>query len=347
MILQKKQPVRVYQVAMELLTKTTESPFIAILILTKELGAINEEDVRTKLFPNLPLRACYNLSNRLKQQDYFVKYEESYFELTQKGVDSAADKSMWVGEKGIYNVYMTSSPFLQQKIIGIEPVKNNAEDDRKQKPKSVPNELSNYENDLLTLKNKDYRIEKIDDKCFKLNDEDWTLALSAQPKQKAILSIKGNNSIGFQQEMPFEFDVLQNIVLQYAFENAFEGGLILEKFNSNNTSFVRNYDIEKPMIRYEDEAIVFEKTALNNIKCRPATREDAQLWYTHLLKNNIKNYFLLESAFDSHSLAHAEMFKPHFNLTALKRNMLINELSKYKTYFYQRAKLETINFLNF
>jgi predicted transcriptional regulator len=407
--LQKKQIVKVHQVAMELLTKTKESPFIAILILAKELGgSINPEILRSELFPNLPLAACRNLLVRLELQGYFKQQEdkeggiyvtemgkrdnivETYirnfeqpiiatelnrfnrqitieqfqdwinrnlqsglfqnvqpsqegFWLTQKGQESAADKSMWVGEKGIYNVYSTETPFSEQRIIGIEPVKNKTIDDRDQKPQRVSNELSSYENQEIYLKGTEYRIEKIEDKCFQLQDENWGLKLSAVPKQKANLSIKGKDITEFSQEMTFDFEALQSDILTEEFALSYKDGYVLSAFDTQNTNFVREIKIEKPVWRSE----VFEPTNLKNIKHRPATEQDAQNWYLHLLTNNIQKYFLSDSEFDNHSNAHTQLFQPHFNLTAKKRTELIKELSLNKGTFYQRVKLETINYLNF
>ena len=104
MVLQKKQPVNVHQIAMELQTKIKDSPFIAVLILAKELkeseasNTIDSDALKAHLFPNLPSLVCENLLIRLATQGYLVKKQFS-FELTQKGDESAADKSMWVDRK--------------------------------------------------------------------------------------------------------------------------------------------------------------------------------------------------------------------------------------------------------
>jgi hypothetical protein len=105
--------------------------------------------------------------------------------------------------------------------------------------------------------------------------------------------------------------------------------------------------VEAPTLIVSDVEVVFEKTTLKDINHRPATEQDAQNWYLHLLTNNIQKYFLSNSDFDNHSLAHTQLFQPHFNLAAKKRSELIKELSKEKGTFYQRAKLETIDYLNF
>jgi hypothetical protein len=340
-ILQKKETVNVFQVAMELLTKTKDSPFIAILMLAKELGgSINPERLREKLFPNIPLAACRNLLVRLELQEYFEEYDDD-FELTDKGQESASDKSMWIGEKGIYNVYTTETPFSEQRIIGIEPVKNKTIDDRDQKPQKVPFELSNFENQEICLKETVYRIEKIDNKCFMLPDENGILKLSAEPKQKAMLSIKGREIKEFGEEMAFDFEALQSDILSKKFGHLYKEGYVLVAFNIQNTNFLREIKIEKPVLMNE----VFEPTYFKDIKHRPATEQDAQNWYLHLLTNSIQKYFISDSDFDNHSLAHTQLFQPHFNLAAKKRNELIVDLAKEKSSFYQRAKLETIDYL--
>jgi len=153
-ILQKREQVEIYQVKLALREKTKQNPFIAVLILAREQSEITAELLKEYLLPTLPIRACNNLLIRLTQQGYLEKkhrqtfsgnnwLEQSYLEahsndddydnlpfvLTGLGDQSAIDKSFWVGEKGIYNVYVSHSNLLNQQIIKIEKIQR-GEDDR-------------------------------------------------------------------------------------------------------------------------------------------------------------------------------------------------------------------------
>lgn len=348
MILQKKQPVYVHQMAMELLTKTKESPFIAILILAKELeesnqaNTIDSDALKAHLFPNLPSLVCENLLIKLELQGYLVKKQFS-FELTLKGNESAGDKSMWIGEKGIYNVYTTKTPFTEQTIIAIEWVNNNAADTRYLKMQTISKQLAYYQNKEINLKNTFYRIEKMDTQCFELPVENWILQLKAQPKQQVELSIKTEKLAAFKEEMSFDFDDLRDSLLIEKFEENYVENNILVPFDAENLNFVRDIDLEKPVFSNE----VFDKMQLKDIIHRPQTEQDAVVWYTYLLSQNIENYFLSDNEFNVFSAEYAQKFKRHFDLYTIERSELIEALKDNKETFYLRAKLETIDFLNY
>lgn len=132
--LRKNEQIEIYQIELALKEKTKRSPFIAVLILAKEQSNITAESLQQNLLPPLPLRACENLLQRLLQQRY-LKYDEDkedYFAvtytLTDIGKQSATDKSFWVGEKGVYNVYISHSKLLTQQIILIEKVERSEND---------------------------------------------------------------------------------------------------------------------------------------------------------------------------------------------------------------------------
>ncbi len=345
--LTKKQTVQVFQVAMELLTKTKQSPFIALLIRAKELDDENyctsAASIREYLLPNLPERACYNLLNRLATEGYLEKRADENFEITEKGIASAEDNSIWEGEKGIYNVYITQSNLLEQKIIAIVATdRQNDTQEKSKTDKGTPKFIQDFQNTVMQLKNTEQRIEKIENKCFQLPDEVWDMELTSSVKKETVLYLKSKYN-SFQKEMSFTAEDLESHFLAAQFGENYKNNHVSVNFDANNLLFVRDAFITKPNISGEE----FEDTTLKNIKYRPATKNDATQWYEALLTDNIDRYFMNDASFEAHSSEHAKLFEAHFKLKTIKKQEIIKIMQREKSNFYCIAKLETIDFLSF
>lgn len=342
--MQKNQQVKVHQVAMELLKRKHGSPFVAILMLASELEnkghSITAASLRKYLFPLLPERACYNLLKKLAAQGYLEGYEHS-FGLTERGYESAEDRSIWEGEKGIYNVYTTKSSFTDREIIFIEPIERNAEDNRDGGTVRVPYDVSKYEGETIIINGQEYLIERIDNKCFRLKDETWTLKISVE-KGNAILSAR-NGQREFLQELSIPGSDIVSEVLGNHFGSRYNEGYVFVSFDPADTSFIRSVKVKEPFFNEE----TFDPCTFDNIKHRPATLPDAERWYRYLLINNIDNYFLSDEAFEDYSKEYSKNFDQLFPLQTLTRKDLVKELSCNKEQFYNRAKLETIDYLSY
>ncbi len=201
--LRKNEQVEIYQVELALKEKTKQSPFIAVLILAKEQGEITAKTLKDYLLPALPIRACNNLLIRLTHQGYLEKkrqqnfrnniweedendYNDSIFTLTELGEQSAVDKSFWVGEKGVYNIYISHSNLLNQQIIKIEKVDRSEDDRNGNRITRTPHFILQYHNQILNLNKKEIRIEEIEDKCFQLKSLDCTLEIEAKENDVLI-----------------------------------------------------------------------------------------------------------------------------------------------------------------
>ena len=149
--LKQNTEIEIYQVELAFKVKTNQSPFIPILILAQELlddedYYIDSEILQEKLLPALPLRACENLLERLTLQGYFDEIwddDDKFlgYELTEQGNESAKDESFWIGEKGVYNVFVSKSKLIQQGIIKTEKV-DRAENDKDSRTATLPREIS-------------------------------------------------------------------------------------------------------------------------------------------------------------------------------------------------------------
>ena len=150
--IKKSESIELYQLKLTLKEKVKQNPFIAVLMLAQELfdnesEYINSEILREKLLPVFPLKSCQNLLKRLSYEGYFdevwdyngeliklpkedfLKSDYKSFQqksdfvgfvLTELGEQSAEEKSYWIGENGIYNVYVSQSNLMSQRIIKIE-----------------------------------------------------------------------------------------------------------------------------------------------------------------------------------------------------------------------------------
>jgi hypothetical protein len=357
-ILQKKQAVEVYQVAMDLLVQNTQHPFIAILILAGELAAkghyyITPLHLKQYLFDSLPERACLNLLNRIEKENYLIQNHsiKDAFELTNSGKACIASKSIWVGEKGIYNLYITESPFVTQRIVAVTRVNSrDVQNDRKtqvtfsnalQYLESKNIQIKSVDNDSNTYKNETYYIKSIGQNYFKLPDESWNLKYVAKPNAAVELQLTFANN-KYERSLPKTDTNLLDELLTHQFNVDYDAPCILTTFDELRLEFARTVQITD----FKISGALFEPIRLQNIPHRPKTFAEAQKWYFQILKNSISKYYT-DEMFKIESERCKELFKPYFNLPLLLRQDLIKTLSNPKNDFYLKAKLETIDFLNY
>lgn len=350
--LRKPEQVEIYQVELALKEKTKQSPFIAVLILTQELWENNKyyidaEALQEKLLTALPMRACENLLERLTVQGYFEKiWEDDDFhgyKLTELGEQSAIDESFWVGEKGIYNVYVSRSELLNQKIIRIEKVERSEDDRSGNKITRTPHFISQYHNQILNLNKKEIRIEEIEDKCFQLKPLECSLEIEAK-EDDALIRIKEKQTL-FQSSYEINENELKEELLSNTneFEYDVNKRVVLSDFNPDNLSFNRKIKLRNPYFRDN----WFDTVEIENVAFIPSDKQNAELWLNELLFKGIDKYFLDEKSFDEFVKEKAKPILAHYSLELPTRKKLIEILSQKENSFYQVAKLETIDYLNY
>jgi hypothetical protein len=228
--LKQNTEVEIYQVELALKVKTKQSPFIPILILAQEQEEISAEILHENLLTELPLRACENLLKRLEQQGYLQKEQSNMFDyrqtyqdafanylLTDFGQRSATDKSFWIGEKGVYNVFVLKSNLVEQRIIRTEKVER-AEDNRNTNILRTPNEIRQYENQIITINKTEVLIEDVEEKCFQLKPANCILEIQAKGNE-TVLKLSKENQLLFQTDIEIEEDLIEEIARLYGFEN--------------------------------------------------------------------------------------------------------------------------------
>jgi hypothetical protein len=364
--LKKTELIEIYQVQLTLKEKTKQSPFIAVLILAREQGEITAKTLKDYLLPTLPIRACNNLLIRLTQQGYLKKklqgnfrnniwgnsfydeedendYNGSVFTLTELGEQSAIDKSFWVGEKGIYNVYISHSNLLNQKIIKIEKIDRSEDDRNGYRITRTPHFISQYHNQILNLNKKEIGIEEIEDKCFQLNSLECSLGIESK-QDDSLIRIKEKQTL-FESSFEINENELKEELLTNTIELEYDANkkVVLSEFNQDNVSFNRKIEVEKPHFR----GIKFNPVEIENVTFIPSDELNAELWLNEILFKGIDKYFLDEKTFNEFTSNMAKPILEHYNLKIPTRKELIQIFSKKQNSFYQTAKLETIDYLNY
>lgn len=354
--LKRNEDIEIFQVELALKAKTKQSPFISILILVQEQELISAETLQENLLTSLPVRACENLLKRLEQQGYLQKEESNMFGyrqtyqdsfanylLTDFGQQSATDKSFWIGEKGVYNVFVSKSNLIEQQIIRTEKVER-AEDNRNTNIIRTPNEIRQYENQILSINKTEVLIEDVEEKCFQLKSANGILEIQSK-EHETVLKLNTNNQTLFQTDIDIEENILQEELLSTCGEFNYDEDkkAILTEFSNDNLSFNRKVKIGKPIFQRNQ----FNQVELENITHIPSDKENADLWYWELLYKNLNDYFLDENSFKEFATELALSIQLHFKMKIPKRNELSEILSQRDDAFYQIAKLETIDYLNY
>jgi hypothetical protein len=341
--LRKNEQIEIYQIELALKEKTKRSPFIAVLILAKEQSNITAESLQQNLLPPLPLRACENLLQRLSQQGY-LKERCSSYTLTDIGKQSATDKSFWVGEKGVYNVYIGHSKLLTQKIIQIEKVKRSGNGRNGSQVSDTPCFISEYKNKVLKINEKEIRIEDIEKKCFRLKPQECFFEIEAKDDASLLKILKEKQTL-FETSFDTNETDLKEELLQSSKEFNYDKDkqAILSEFNPENISFQRKVEIKKTVFKSNR----FNPIEIDNVSFIPSDKWNADRWYEELLFKNTNKYFLDESSYKEFADEMANPILQHYKITIPERSKLIEMYSKRENAFYQTAKLETIDYLNY
>lgn len=354
--LKRQEEVEIFQVELSLKVKTKQSPFIAVLILAQEQEEISAQTLQENLLTSLPVRACENLLQRLEQQGYLQKrqrntfgYRQTYrdaienYSLTELGEQSAVDKSFWIGEKGVYNVYVSKSNLIQQRIVRTEKVER-AEDNRNTNIQWTPSEIRQYEKQILSINKSEVLLEDVEEKCFQMKPANCVLEIQAKVNE-GTLKLTKDNQLLYQTELELNESVLQEqlLITSSEFEYHQDSKAILAEFSKDNLSFRRKVKIGKPIFN----RVPFNSVELENISHIPSDKQNADLWYLELLYKNTDRYFLDENSFADFASETARPIQQFYKIKIPKRKELIEIFAEREDAFYQTAKLETIDYLTF
>ena len=119
------------------------------------------------------------------------------------------------------------------------------------------------------------------------------------------------------------------------------GACIIQQFR---LSFFRTVKLNKPVFKNHR----FDTVSIEQVLSLPINQNEAIKWYWSLLVNNIHSYFLSDEEFYVFSKQILEPFSQHYpNIKAPSRQKCIQYLEDKPNIFYQTAKIETIDYLNY
>lgn len=342
MKLQRTEQLDVFQLSLTLKRKTKSSPFIAILMLAQEQDGVSPISLQQNLLKPLPLKSCANLLDLLAKQGYLeTNYGDEFF-LTDFGEKSAVDKSFWIEEKGMYNVYITNSSIIPQDIVKIEPV-------LKEKGKgsilNVPSNIMQSLGQQLTIKGKEIMIEDFEEICLNKGKEGYILEIIAKDTASTLSLFDKNSKDIYQTDLEITKSELTDQLLSNSIGVTYSSNkkAVLVKFNKDNVSFLRKVKISNPLY----SSISFEPIELEAIAHIPINQENAYSWYLELLYKNCSKYLFDEETFNQFTAENAKLIKAHYEIEMPTRSELIQIFLKREDAFYQIAKLETPNILTY
>jgi hypothetical protein len=369
------QKVEVYQVAMTLNVQDLKSPFIGILTgiqeILDEVGNI-EMEVLTRLLQQnllypLPLPLCRNLIQRLVRESYLQIKEmyiydrwghphspEDYIQITPKGYKVVAEKHFWQPEKGIYNLYFANLIYDKPELVFIEPVQNKEDRQQYNKPYNkssarMPYCIAELQGFVRTLNEINYRFEEIDNLYIKLDlDESWDLSILAEANNDfSLLSLKKNAQKKYELKLPsYSLAIIKGVLIDADCDSLSDDSYIDSEertlgwdFEADDTRLIRDFKIDTPYFR----DVAFDAITLHNVHTQPINEIEAVKWYQQLLIDDLKDYFMSDTDFDAYAEQIRKKFYIYPQLAAISRKAL----AQICTDFYQRAKLETIDYLSY
>jgi len=367
MKLKKNIKINIYEVIADYKVKTENSPFIAILQFAEENGGkVDSYTLQSGLLAPLSEKACGNLLKRLAKMGYFEKIKtigkidlsslnmgtrrtqtviqptsKDFYRLTELGYESAQKNEFYEQRNGLLKLYVAEGfNFIEQKIVKIKEY--NYDPDKHKLPNNMVSNLEKLQDsqNIIKLKNDSFILDKFEPKCKILDNETEQLTLNAN-KDNSIIKI-----LDFEDIENYTKQDIVELLLKNKYKNNYlpDYQILKVDFDENNLQFQRNIEIDKPQIN----TTIFNSITIPNIKVSPKIYNDAELWHSALLKQQINKYFLSDKEFVEFSNKIADKFELYAsqlqNITT--RDEFANKLND-KTDFYKKAKLETINYLSY
>jgi len=375
--------INIYEVIADYKVKIENAPFIAILKFAEEKGGvITPELLQKELLNPLSTKACENLLKRLINLNYIEllkhsdiddsilsiqekaekriqealrelnqieveheTFQQNYvadqYKLTNLGYISAQKEEFYDERNGLLKLYVAEeNEFIEQRIVKIEEF--NRDFDENTKIQDLNYELKSLLGNkvVVNLKNNKFILDKFEPKCKILKQEKHQLNFSTN---KEGVTIKMMN---FEIHGDYTEQEVKNIILENEFSHDYDSNTNILKiyFDKNKLELQRNELISQPIV----SETKFKEVEIKNIKVSPHDIEDARKWHLELLKNQINSYVFTEKEFveiANNTADKFELFKGKLN-NSISRKQFITELDNTKD-FYTKAKLETIDFLNY
>ena len=339
MILTKDISINKYRVLADYKVKVAKSPFMSVLQLAQEEdGMLNSEVLYEKLMKPLALKACENLLERLSLMGYFDEIND-FYQLTDFGLHSIDNQDFYDKRNGLLEIWVAESNRFTQKIVKIEELKY--DDDKKSKTQDIDYKLESLVNfkNVVQLNNGAFTLDKIEEQIKFLEEGEERLAIVLEETNYKI------ELANFSQYIKEEKQKVIASILESEYGNNYlsKEHIVLTDFKNNDLSLVRDHKIESPI--YEETS--FNAITIPNIIVSPKNREEAKSWFQAKLKRGVNKYFESDEEFIEYENKIAnefQLFKEEL-LNTISRHELIKMFGEED--FYKKAKLETIDYLNY
>ena len=346
-------PTTTYQVLTEYTEISKESPFISILKVCSEESPFTVESLQEFLSP-LNKNAVKNIIHRLEQLDYLMKYKEDSDEdyqehsdeleywISARGIEVCLKEEIEEEKRGIIAMTIAYPKNADPIIVKLEPLSKDDFQDQEKTKNNAKSEFNNFIDQSQRLRNGTFKLKNIE-KTYVVKEkkeQDYTFTFSNDSYTSQLLDFS-NTVETFKSEVIAE--LLTN-EYQSAYDEELQ--LIRMSFNTKELSLKRKITIENPQY----DGLYFNEIELEKpVQISPLDDHEAEQWFTALVVSRIQNYFFTDEEFDMYTEQIAREFVEHHqSLTnSISRSQLINKLNKKPAGFYIKAKLDTINYLNY
>jgi len=341
-----------YQILTDYTEISKESPLISVLKVCKEIGVFNVSELQDFLKP-LNNNAISNLLFRLEVLEYlksaekkndfleFSEEEESY-ELTQMGLDVCLKEEIEEEKRGIIAMTIAYPKNADAIIVKLEALRKDEFQDQENTKSNSKREFNNFINENQYLKNGTFKLKHIEN-TYALDEEkeqDYTFNFSEESYTSQLLDFSKIVKVSKSEV------IAELLVNEYQSAYDEEKQLIRMPFDAKELALKRRISIENP--KYD--GLYFNKIELEKpVQISPLNRQEAEQWFTALVVSRIQNYFFSDEEFNVYTKEIAEKFVEYKQglTNSISRMELINKLHNKPAGFYIKAKLDTINYLNY
>ena len=362
-------PTKTYEILADYTKISKESPLIAILKVCSEqspftvdmlqdfLSPLNKNAVKNIIhrlvkldylltdiddfddhYQNEPIGAVAKRIHRIKKLEYD---EEVMYSVSERGEEVCLKEEIEEEKRGVLKMTIAYPENAEALMVKLEALQKDAFHNQENIEDNAQSEFSEFINESQHLKNGTFKLKGIED-IYVIGEEkkqDYIFNFSDESYKSELLDFSKTVKVDKSEVIS---ELLAN---EYESDYDKKAQLIRMPFDANELSLKRKVSIHYP----EFDGLHFNKVVLDNpIKISPVNLKKKKKWYKALIVSRIQNYFFSDDEFNVYTNQIAEEFVEYKQKLSkyISREELINDLSQPED-FYKKAKLETINYLNY
>lgn len=339
-------PSTTYEILADYTKISKESPLIAILKVCSEQSPFTVDKLQDFLSP-LNKNAVKNIIHRLVKLDYLLKDnddfddEEVMYSVSERGEEVCQKEEIEENNRGVLKMIIAYPQNADAIIVRIEALQKEAVHNQENTEDNVQKVFSQFIDKSQHLKNGTFKLKHIEDVYIidEEKEQDYIFNFSDESYKSELLDFSK------PVKVPKSKVISELLVNEYQSDYDKAKQLIRMPFDVNELSLKRKISIDYP--KYY--GLHFNKVELDKpFKISPLNLKEAEQWFAALVVSRIQNYFFSDEEFNLYTNQIAEEFVEYKQKLSkyISREDLIDRLSKPDD-FYRKAKLETINYLNY